>query len=117
MVVIISVGLINVSDYEYATSGTSDSTRNTCITSAMNSNNITSTCYDNNYLFIDDQNQWTINKSSQGNSITYITNVGKITRGTATGNYYYRPVVYLKSTVKINTETGNGSINSPYELE
>ena len=105
------------SDYYFATSGTNDSTRNTCLTSSMSGNSITSTCYSNDYLFISGQNQWTMDKSSQGNSVIYVSNSGKAVRGNATSAYYYRPVVHLKSTVKIKTSgNGNGSINNPYEL-
>lgn len=115
------IGLMNLSDYYYATSGTNDSTRNTCITNTMN--NATSTCYNYDYLFIKNssnqgQNQWTINKSTQGNNVIYVSNVGKAVRGTVqnTTVYSYWIMLYLKNTVKINTETGNGSINHPYEL-
>ena len=111
------IGLINPTDYAYATSGTSDSTRNTCITSSMSSSSgVSSTCYNNNYLYISGQNQWTINKSSNGNSVIYITNVGLTQRQNPTSSYRYRPTVYIKSTVKINTQSGDGSQNNPYQL-
>ncbi len=87
------------------------------VTLNLNGTNISSTCYNNDYLFISGSNQWTINKSNQGNSVIYISNGGKAVRGNATSSYYYRPAVYLKSTIKIKTSgDGNGSINHPYEL-
>ena len=115
------IGLISPSDYYYATSGTSDSTRTTCLNAAVNGNSISATCYNNDYLFIKNNNnqglnQWTINKATQGNNVFYISNVGRGVRGTVTSEYSYRPAIHLKSTVKINTSSGNGSINSPYEL-
>ena len=110
-----SIGLMSATDYYYATSGTNDSTRNTCLTSSMSGNSITSTCYNNDYLFISGQNQWTIDKSSQGNSVVYISNSGKAVRGNATSSYRYRPVVYLKSNVRIKTD-GEGTTSKPFEL-
>ena len=110
-----SIGIMSATDYYYATSGTNDSTRNTCLTSSMSGNGITSTCYNNDYLFITGQNQWTIDKSSQGNSVVYISNSGKAVRGNATSSYRYRPVVYLKSNVRIKTD-GEGTTSKPFEL-
>ncbi len=113
------IGIISPSDYGYATSGTSDSTRSICINNALSGNSITSTCYDNDYLFQGDQlYQWTITANNSGNSVIRISNGGRSTRQNIGSNYVYnyRPAVYIKSNIKINTQTGNGSSNSPYEL-
>lgn len=114
------VGLVYFSDYSYATSGTSNETRNSCLNTTIASTSFSSTCYNNNYLFLKNnntgQNQWTIDRSSQGNSVIYISNSGKSVRGNATSQYYYRPVIYLKSNIKIKTDVGDGSLTHPYEL-
>ena len=116
------IGIINLSDYAYSTSGTNSSTRNTCITSGLTSTSITASCSDNSYLSVMDnnsnlQNQWTIDASNQGQSYVYIgTNSGRTARGNATSAYAYRPVLYLKSNVQIDAETGNGSAEEPYIL-
>ena len=108
------IGLINPSDYGYATSATSDSTRNTCLTSSLS--NTSNTCYDNNYLFTS-SHQWTINKRINGNNQAIrITDVGRTTNTKTDSPYYYRPVVYLKSDIKIDTTTGDGRLSNPYIL-
>lgn len=85
----------------------------------MNSNNYTSDCINNNYLFQGSQlYQWTITANNTGNSIVRIANTGRTTRQNV-GNSYsynYRPTVYLKSSVKIKTNVGDGSSTHPYEL-
>ena len=112
-----SIGIISVSDYAFATSGTSDTTRNTCISNSLSGNSIDTTCYNNNYIYISNDFQWTINKRSNGNNQAIrITDVGKIVNTQTQTAYSYRPCVYLKSSIKINTAVGNGSSSSPYEL-
>ena len=110
------VGLYSPSDYGFATSATSDSTRSTCINNDLSSANITATCYDNNWLFHGTDYQWTITAGTQGNNRAIrITNVGKTNQVTVRQNpYNYKPVVYLKSTIKI--KGGIGSQTSPFEL-
>ena len=112
------IGIITASDYFYATSGTNDSTRTTCLTTNMYS--VTDVCYQNNYLMITAnntrQNQWTMSKANQGKNIIYISNAGKAVRGSYSSAYYYRPVLYLKSDVKINVITGTGTSTDPYLL-
>ncbi len=115
------IGIMSVSDFFFATSGTNDTTRATCLSTAMN--NVNDLCYQNNYLMFYDsnsqrQNQWTLTKNNSGNSVLYISNGGKAVKGNAKSQnpYYYMPTVYLKSNVKIKTDVGDGSSTSPYEL-
>ncbi len=108
------IGMINFTDYAYATTGGTTTSRNECITGTYSTN--LSDCYNNNYLYISGQNQWTINKNSTGKFVIYITNIGIMQKQNPTSSYRYRPTVYLKSNVKINTESGDGSSGSPYEL-
>ncbi len=108
------IGMINFTDYAYGTTGGTTTSRNECITGTYSTN--LSDCYNNNYLYITGQNQWTINKNSSGKSVIYITNAGIMQKQNPTSSYRYRPTVYLKSNVKINTESGDGSSGNPYEL-
>ena len=112
------IGLYSLTDYSYATSGTNDTTRATCINSALNGTSINATCTDNNYLFQSSSYQnWTIDKRYNGNNqAIYVSNAGKGVNGTTSSLYYYKPAVYLKSTVKINSSSSDGSSDNPYEL-
>ncbi len=112
------IGLQSFTDFAYATSATSTSTRNTCLNTRISGYGSASGCAANNYLFKTNQYELTIDKYYSGTTnAIYITNIGNAQRVTVTSpNYYYRPVVYLKSNVKINTSEGDGSSGSPYEL-
>ena len=78
--------------------------------------NTTATCYNNNYLFTS-SHQWTINKRINGNNQAIrITDVGRTTNTKSSSPYYYRPAVYLKSDIKIDTTTGDGRASNPYIL-
>ena len=113
------IGIIRVSDFAFATSGTDNNSRATCLSTSVS--NLAQTCTDNNYLFLKvnqtGQNQWTLNKASKGKNAMYITNVGRASsQNVRTSTYYYRPVLYLKSSTLINTSSGTGSSSNPYIL-
>ena len=117
------VGLMYPSDYGYATSGSRTMDRNVCydLTLYYYSNSDYSDCYKNDWLYASkESNEWTITpttKPSFGTDEVFtIENLGGVV--TSETDYTYtkaRPVVYLKSSVKITS--GDGTKNNPYQLE
>lgn len=116
-----NVGLINVTDVAYATSGPTNGNRTTCLNSTMNTWNSSSVgCISNNTILNDwlyiAKNEWTIDSISnraqvyrmQNNGIPYVQSLN--TASTET-----RTVVYLKENIMF--ESGNGSSNSPYHIK
>ena len=111
------VALIYPSDYLYATSGGSTTSRSECITSYgsdVYKNN--SDCKNNNWLHYSDYYQWTLSPAGNDAYETtfYIGNNGEVSYSHC---FYIRsifPVVHLKSSVSI--VSGEGSINHPYIL-
>ncbi len=106
------IGIINPSDFAYATGA---SNRSTCLTTGMN--NTPQTCANDNYLY-SSSHQWSISKRPNGqNNAIRITDVGRITNTKTDSAYNYRIVVHLKSNVLIDTENGDGTIAHPYILK
>ena len=102
------LSLIYPSDYLYATD------LSTCI---YNSNDyeLYEYCKDNNWLLDTTNNQWTLTPSSLiGNNTYYISLDGSITSNLVSEIYAVRPTAYLKSDVMLTT--GDGTIDSPYQL-
>ena len=100
------VGIMYVSDYIYA--------RNLSVCTG-DGNNITSSCT-SHWLFTR-RNNWTIVPSSGNRHPGYVYQVifsGNIQATSASINYNVRPVVYLKSNIKITGGTGTSS--DPYQL-
>ena len=105
------VGLIYPSDYGYATSGGTTTDRNMCLSEELLSWD--NDCYNNNWLRTN--NQYTITPSFQSSNQTFI--LFESGRGIFYNSYYQRqvrPVVFLKSTIKIID--GDGSLSNPYQL-
>ena len=108
------VGLIYPSDYGYATSGNSSTTRATCLAKELYNWDGASACYQNDWLFKSSY-MWSLSPYSSFSSyVFFVSSSGFV-------NYYYAasargvwPVVYLKSTIKVTT--GTGSSDSPFIL-
>lgn len=96
------VGLMNASDFAYATSASHD-------INASTYNTVEHTL--KNWLFILDY-EWTINQSSTASDAlrTYLT--GRLYSDDAYNGYRVRPVVYLNSNVYIIN--GSGTMADPY---
>ena len=112
------IGLIYPSDYGYATSGSQSTDRNTCLTSYIEtwSTNSLSDCANNNYLHYS-SSYWTITPYiSDSERVLNISSSGKIsTDETLVFDVYtILPSLYLKSSFTI--KAGDGSENSPYQL-
>ncbi len=113
------IGLLSPSDYSYATSGGSKENRISCLnTISFNwQNEDLSYCKENNWLHDDIKNQWTImpyayNSFSMG--AFFIYNKGGANVAYCGNTRSIKPVLYLKSHVKI--ENGTGSANNPFTL-
>ena len=109
------VGLMYPSDYGYATGGGTTTDRNTCLNKELNNWGSLSDCYNNDWLF-NSLYQWTI--TSRITNSRYVFNVISTGRlnyiGSDNTNYGVRPVVFLKSNIKI--VDGDGSSTDPYIL-
>ena len=104
------VGLMTAADYGYA------STSSSC-TDSLNMNS-SAACKDNNWLFTSSYYQWTITpRSGNSGSVWFVDTGGIVSWLSANWDYSslgVRPVLYLKSNVKITG--GSGTISSPYTL-
>ena len=112
------IGLMYPSDYGYATSGGSTTNRASCLAKELSGWNDSSygDCKNNDYLFDSSSDQWTLMIDSSSSFGVFLVNTsGSITSSNLVDNTLAsRPVIYLKSDVKI-TE-GDGSSNSPFTL-
>ncbi len=113
------VGLMTVSDYSYATNGGNTTNRSTCLNLPISQWNDSSYnyCIANNWIYIAGLNQWTIIPAPATNEARY--SYATIWSGELYSSYScvaraVRPVVYLKSNVKIID--GDGSSSNPYQL-
>ena len=111
------VGLLYPSDYGYATSGGSTTDRNTCLNKAVynwQSDDDYSDCYNNDWLY-NSSKQWAITPhGGLSSNVFYLHMSGYLYSIDAFYNFEIRPVVYLKSNIKIIG--GNGTKNNPYTL-
>ena len=111
------VGLMYPSDYGYATSGGTITDRNTCLNRELyrwNSSDF-SDCKNNDWIF-NSSYQWTITPRASGSYyVFYLYNTGFVYSGNAYNTIGVRPVVFLKSNIKIID--GDGSSSNPYILQ
>ena len=115
------IGLMYSSDFGYATSGGTIFNRSTCLSYPLynwyyDSTNNYPDCYNNDWLYKNGSNQWTITPSFSLGDATFIIHYG----GGAGGANAVRtdcrvfPSTYLSSNVKITS--GTGSSSDPYLL-
>ena len=110
------IALMYPSDYGYATSGNSTTDRATCLSKELYNWNSASDCYNNDYLFNNSHDQWTLAPMDD--------ELGVFNVNGRTGNVKYydvsfisspvRPSAFLKSNISISQ--GDGSSTSPYQL-
>ncbi len=113
------VGLMYPSDYGYATSGGSTTDRATCLNTNLNrwDRSSVSDCKNNDWLY-NSSSQWTISPEAASSVAINAFNVsdsGSVWGHDACYGPEVRPVVYLKSNVKISS--GTGSQDDPFVLE
>ena len=112
------VGLMYPSDYGYATSGGSTTDRTTCLNTNLKSWNSYSECYNNDWLF-NSSYQWTLSplaNSSRAFHVLQVDSRGNVGAYYSTSLYHsdVHPVVYLISSVKV--QSGDGSSSNPFIL-
>ena len=112
------VGLIYPSDYGYATSGGTTTNRISCLAKEIfnwDSSSV-SDCKNNDWMYNSNIWQWTISpRAGDSNSVFIVSNTGYVNLSNAGNGSAARPVVHLKSTIKVIT--GSGTKESPYILE
>ena len=107
------IGIMYPSDFGYATSGGSTRDRKTCLAKEMYNWDSYSDCRSNDYLYDSSNSQMFITPYTSDSS--YIFNFeGYLSTLYTSDSYKYKPVLYLKSAVKILS--GTGTENDPYVL-
>ena len=113
------VGLIYPSDYGYATSGGTTTDRYTCLNKELYNwdSSSYSDCKNNDWLYESSYYQWTITpRASYSSYVFYLISSGHAHSTSANSTKYgVRPVVFLKSSIKI--VDGDGSSSNPYILQ
>ena len=111
------VGLMYPSDYGYATSGGSSTNRASCMAKELYNwdDSSYSDCKNNDWLLNTSTTQWTMSPRADGsNRVFFVDYAGYV--GNINANYTAagRPVVHLKSTIKVIS--GSGTASSPFIL-
>ncbi len=109
------IALIYPSDYGYATSGGSTTSRETCLNKELYNWNSPSfsDCKNNDYIFDSSTSQWTLaHLSSNSNNAFRVSSYGFARNSLAYSGYGVRPVLYLESSALIIS--GDGSEASPF---
>ena len=112
------IGLMYPSDYGYATSGGTSMNRASCLAKELYNWDKASDCYNNVWLYMSENYQWTISPSASS-FVAYPVFGFRSTTGnvrTSIANYagLVRPSVYLLSSTKILG--GEGTLENPYVL-
>ena len=111
------VGLMYPSDYGYATSGGSSTNRNSCLAKELYNWDSSgySDCKNNDWMYNGNIWQWTISPRAVNSYYVFdVRYAGFVNRDYAIYTSAGRPVVYLKSTIKVIS--GSGTTSSPYIL-
>ena len=111
------VGLMYPSDYGYATSGGSTTDRNACLNKQLYywGRSSYSDCKNNDWLYESSSYQWTLApRTSDSYYVFDVIASGTLHYDYAYGDHGVRPVVHLKSNIKI--VEGDGSSSNPYIL-
>lgn len=112
------VGLMYPSDYGYATSGGSSTDRNACLNKELYNwdSSDFSDCKNNDWLYESSYHQWTITpRASSSHIVFYLYDTGYVNGRITSNADGVRPVVFLKSSIKI--VDGDGSSSNPYILQ
>ena len=114
------VGLMYPSDYGYATSGGSTTDRAACLNEELYNwdGSSVSDCKNNDWLYTKGYARWTMTPfadSSLANGAFYVASAGQVSYNYAFDGCGVRPVVYLTSSVGI--ESGDGSRWNPFTLK
>ena len=111
------VGLMYPSDYGYATSGGSSTNRASCMSKELHNWDRSSDCSNNDWLLNTSTTQWTMSpRADNYDNVFFVHYAGYVINCKANPSYAPagRPVVHLKSTIKITG--GTGSSTDPFIL-
>ena len=111
------VGLMYPSDYGYATSGGNSRNRASCMAKELINwdDSSYSDCKNNDWLYNSSQYQWTMSPRADYSIFVFVvSNLGYVSDNEASDTYAGRPVVHLKSTIKVIS--GSGTASSPFIL-
>ena len=111
------VGLMYPSDYGYATSGGNSTNRTSCMAKELYNwgSSSYSDCKNNDWLYNSSLIQWTMSpRANDSTLVFYVGNTGYVGYDIAHDTLAGRPVVHLKSTIKVIS--GSGTTSSPYIL-
>ena len=111
------VGLMYPSDYGYATSGGSSTNRASCMSKELYNwhSSSYSDCKNNDWLLNTSTGQWTMSSANRSYAVFIAYFTGRVYSTYATSVDAVRPVVHLKSTIKVIS--GSGTKDSPYILQ
>ncbi len=110
------VGLMYPSDYGYATSGGNSTNRASCMAKELYHWNDSSysDCKNNDWL-LNTPYQWTMSpRADYSSGVFLVSDTGSVSNPDAGYAYAGRPVVHLKSTIKVIS--GSGSSTDPFIL-
>ena len=105
------------SDYGYATSGGNSRNRASCMAKELYNwdDSSYSDCKNNDWLYNSSQYQWTMSPRADYSIFVFVvSNLGYVSDNEASDTYAGRPVVHLKSTIKVIS--GSGTTSSPFIL-
>ena len=104
-----SIGLIYPSDYGYATSGGSNTDKNTCLSNALYTWNSYNDCYNNNWIYKNGTYQWTLTSMSVSPDSVFGIYSSGIINGylTNSGGTSIFPSIYLNANITISNGTGS----------
>ena len=105
------------SDYGYATRGGNSTNRASCKAKELYNwdDSSYSDCKNNDWLYNSLQYQWTMSPSDDSSSYVFrVYDAGFVSSNIASDTYAVRPVVHLKSTIKVIS--GSGTASSPFIL-
>ena len=111
------VGLMYPSDYGYATSGGNSRNRASCMAKELYSwdDSSYSDCKNNDWLLNTSTVQWTMSpRADNSYNVFYVNYAGFVDSCSAYYTNAGRPVVHLKSTIKVIS--GSGTTSSPFIL-
>ena len=111
------VGLMYPSDYGYATSGGNSRNRASCMAKELYSwdDSSYSDCKNNDWLLNTSTVQWTMSpRADNSYNVFYVNYAGFVYTDDARYTRAGRPVVHLKSTIKVIS--GSGTTSSPFIL-
>ena len=112
------VGLMYPSDYGYATSGGSSTNRASCLAKEIFvwDDSLVSDCKNNDWIYNSGLWQWTISPfGDESDGVFDVFDAGGVGYDYTNSYGTARPVVHLKSTIKVIS--GSGTKESPYILE